>query len=202
MLPPSRQASPQEHPGFEQKFPSPQQELDHENPRDSTVDLDRDHLPQSGRDSPFDLNEQDERAAAAQENMLQAQAAALHALLDDDDEANPQLDDEEIPLVPLVPTIFIIKPGQLPAQVCVWCPALYEMDIFIPCLLLFHSSLQDISFPAHRFSFPAHSFFIPPCRIFHSLPTAFHSLLTAFFIPCPWLFHSSLQNMGSYHFYK
>jgi len=61
------------------------------------VDLDRNHLPQSGRNSPLDLNEQDERAAAAQENMLQAQAAALRALLGDDDKANPQQDDEELP---------------------------------------------------------------------------------------------------------
>ena len=61
------------------------------------MDLDRNHLPQSGRNSPLDLNEQDEQAAAAQENMLQAQAAALRVLLGDDDEANPQQDDEELP---------------------------------------------------------------------------------------------------------
>ena len=96
MPPPSRQASPhwQEH---EQHFPSPQRELGHENPRAGTVDLDRDHLPQSGRDSPLDLNEQDEQDAAAQEDILQAHAAALRALLGDDEEENPQLDDEEVP---------------------------------------------------------------------------------------------------------
>ena len=87
MLPLSRQASPQEPPDFDQHFPSPRRELGHENPMDSTVDLDRD-LPQSGRESPLDLNEEDELAAAAQEDMLQAQAAALRALLGDDDEAN------------------------------------------------------------------------------------------------------------------
>lgn len=96
MLPLSRQASPQEPPDFDQHFHSPRQELGHENSMDSTVDLDRD-LPQSGRESPLDLNEEDELAAAAQEDMLQAQAAALRALLGDDDEANPQQDDGEIP---------------------------------------------------------------------------------------------------------
>jgi len=97
MPPPSRQASPQERPHFDQHFPSPQRELGHENPRDSPVDLDRNHLPQSGRNSPLDLNEQDQQAAAAQENMLQAQAAALRTLLSDNDEANPQQDNEELP---------------------------------------------------------------------------------------------------------
>ena len=94
MLPLSRQASPQEPPDFasDQHFPSPRRELGHKNPMDSTVDSDRD-LPQSGRESPLDLNEEDELAAAAQEDMLQAQAAALRALLGDDDEANPQQDD-------------------------------------------------------------------------------------------------------------
>ena len=48
--------------------------------------------------SPIDLNEHDEQAAAAQANMFRAHAAALHTLLgdDNDDEANPQQDEEEI----------------------------------------------------------------------------------------------------------
>ena len=55
-----------------------------ENLRDSTADSDRDSVSRSGRDSPLDLNDQDEQVAAAQANMLRAHAAALHALLGDD----------------------------------------------------------------------------------------------------------------------
>jgi len=59
------------------------------------VDSNERDAPRSGRDSPVDLNEQDEQVAAAQANMLQAQAAALHALLND--EPNPEPDEEELP---------------------------------------------------------------------------------------------------------
>ena len=41
------------------------------------------------------MNEQDEEAAAAQENTLRAQAAALHALLEEEPNPGPQPDGED-----------------------------------------------------------------------------------------------------------
>lgn len=88
----------QPEPAFEEGSPNPLFDRDgpnNENPKDhSAVDLDEYIVPQIGRDSPVDLNERDEEVAAAQSNILQAQAAGLHALLDDEPNLEP---DEELP---------------------------------------------------------------------------------------------------------
>ena len=69
-------------------------EDDYENQGDSPTDLDEQDTPLSGRDSPANLNEQDEETAATQENVLQAHAAALCALLEDEPNLQPDAEDE------------------------------------------------------------------------------------------------------------
>ena len=74
----------------------------------------------------------------------------------------------------LVPTIFIINSGHLPAQVFVSCPVLLWNGYFIPFPPLLYFILPTaFSFPLAEYSIPYPCFFIPTCTIFYYLPTAF-----------------------------
>jgi len=67
---------------------------DCENPGDSPAGLDEEDAPRSGRDSPANLNEQYEETVAARADALQAQAATLRALLEDEPNLQPEGEDE------------------------------------------------------------------------------------------------------------